>query len=146
MDGGGDVAITKEALYQKSPQEITMLLYEACYDNLEKAIEYIDEKNYIDANIHLQKASDIVHRLGVGLNYEAGIIADEVEQLYNYMADRIIEANYKKDKTLIQDALNVLTPIMTAWNEAMKKNTDAQPKTLKQKANMYEKLSVYETE
>ena len=54
MDGGGDVAITKEALYQKSPQEITMLLYEACYDNLEKAIEYIDEKNYIDANIHLQ--------------------------------------------------------------------------------------------
>ncbi len=138
------MSLTNEALHQKSPQELTALLYEACYDNLEKASAEIDAKNYIEANEHLQKASDIVHRLGVGINYEAGIVADQLEQLYNYMADRIIAANYKKDKTFIQDALNVLTPLMTSWNEAMKSKQDAQPQVLKRKANAYEKLSIYD--
>lgn len=136
--------ITTEALYNKTPQEIQALLYEALYNNLESAIKCINEKEYIDANFHLQKASDIIERLGVGLNYEAGIIADQLDQLYNYMADRVIEANYKKDIDVIKEVMHILKEIMTAWNEAMKKNMDAQPKTLKQKANAYERTSIYE--
>lgn len=136
--------ITKEALHKKTPQEITALLYEACFDNLEKAIVEINKKEFVDANIYLQKASDIVERLGAGLNYEAGIIADQLDSLYNYMADKIIEANYTKNPDLIKEVMNILSEIMTAWNEAMKKNIDAQPKILKQKANAYERTAIYE--
>lgn len=136
--------ITKEALHKKSPQEITALLYEACYTNLEKAITYINDKEFIDANFHLQKASDIIERLGAGLNYEAGIIADQLDSLYNYMADKVIEANYTKNVDTIKEVMKILNEIMTAWNEAMKKNIDVQPKTLKQKANAYERTAIYE--
>ena len=52
-------------------------------------IEDINGKNLIDANKKLQKANDILYRLGAGLNYEAGIIADQLDALYNYMAERI---------------------------------------------------------
>ncbi|NEU30785.1 flagellar export chaperone FliS [bacterium LRH843] len=135
--------LTNEALHQKTSQELTSLLYEACYDNLEKAINEIDQKNFIDANEHLQKASDIVHRLGAGINYEAGIVADQLEQVYNYMADKIFEANVKKDKALIEEVLKLLGMIMTSWNEALKVNRDAQPKVIKQKTNAYEKNSIY---
>ncbi|WP_100406851.1 flagellar export chaperone FliS [Bacillus solitudinis] len=135
--------LTNEALHQKTSQELTSLLYEACYDNLEKAMTTIDDKDFIQANEHLQKASDILHRLGAGINYEAGIVADQLEQVYNYMADKIFEANFKKDKTLIEEVLKLLTPIMSSWNEAMKKKRDVQPRVLKQKASAYESTSVY---
>ena len=53
----------------------------------------------------LQKANDILKRLGVGINYEAGIIADQLDMLYNYMADKLIEANLKKDPEIIKEVI-----------------------------------------
>ncbi|MCM3714925.1 flagellar export chaperone FliS [Alkalihalobacillus oceani] len=137
--------ITNEALHQKSPQEITALLYEACLINLEDSITNIEEKDFIAANEKLQKASDIIHRLGAGLNYEAGIVADQLEQLYNYIADRLVEANFKKDATMIREIIAILEPLVKSWNEAMKSKRDAQPKAVKQKVNVYETNSLYET-
>lgn len=137
------LTITKEALHKKTPQEITALLYEACFNNLEKAVTAINDKEFFQANLHLQKANDIVERLGAGLNYDAGIIADQLDALYNYMADKIIEANYTKNVETIKEVMKILGEIMSAWNVAMKKNMDAQPKILKQKANAYERNSIY---
>ncbi len=117
--------LTSEALFQKSSQELTALLYESCCSRLEDAILAIDEKDYIRANDCLQKASDIVHRLGVGLNYEAGIVAEQLEDLYNYIADQLIRANLTKDKTIIEDILNILNSIMTAWNKALNEKKSA---------------------
>ena len=55
--------LTEEIIYNKTPQELTALLYEGLMENLESAIVFIDEKNYIEANKKLQKANDILHRL-----------------------------------------------------------------------------------
>ncbi|WP_216829489.1 flagellar export chaperone FliS [Alkalihalobacterium elongatum] len=136
--------LTNEAIHKKSPQEITALLYEACYTNLEKAIKEIENKQFIEANIYLQKASDIIERLGAGINYEAGIIADQLDSLYNYIADKIIEANYSKNIEVIREVLQVLSEIMTSWNQALRKNTDTQPKVIKRKVSVYDKMSIYE--
>ncbi len=97
--------ITNEALHKKTPQEITALLYEACLDNLEVAKTYIDQKDYLGANVKLQKANDILHRLGAGLNYEAGIVADQLDSLYNYLTDRVVQANYLKDIVIIDEVI-----------------------------------------
>ena len=78
--------LTEEIIYKKTPQELTALLYEGIMENLESAIVFIDEQNYIEANKKLQKANDILHRLGVGLKYEAGPIAEQLDTLYNFMA------------------------------------------------------------
>ena len=59
-------------------------------------------------------------RLGAGLNYEAGIIADQLDALYNYMAEHTIEANRKKDTTMIQEVLSIAERLAEAWNTAMK--------------------------
>lgn len=136
--------LTNEALHQKSPQELTALLYEACLTNLEDSITHIDEKDFISANEKLQKASDIVHRLGAGINYEAGIVADQLEQVYNYIADKLVIANVKKDNMLIEEVITIFESIMVSWNEAMKTKRDIQPKSNKQKASAYENYSIYE--
>ncbi len=141
MGGAPNVAglLTEEALFKKSPQEITALLYEACITNLEEAIEDIKNKDFVIANKKLQKANDILYRLGAGLNYEAGIIADQLDALYNYMADKIIEANYKKDIKLIDDVLKVMEPISQAWNDALKRKSVPSTSGVRNKAMAYEK-------
>jgi flagellar protein FliS len=136
--------ISKEALHKKSPQEITALLYEACLNNLEAAKIGIQEENLARANEKLQKANDILERLGAGLNYEAGIIADQLEAVYNYMADRLIKANINKDINTIDEVLNLLTDISSAWSKALIENKDIQSKAEKQKSNAYEQNSIYD--
>lgn len=130
--------ITEDALFKKSPQEITALLYEALLTNLEEAIEDINSKDYVIANRKLQKANDILHRLGGGLNYEAGIIADQLDTLYNYAADKVVEANYKKDTKIIEEVIKTLEPVITSWNETMKKKPTMTPPVNRQKTMAYE--------
>lgn len=136
--------ISKEALHKKSPQEITALLYEAGLNNLEEAKVAINEKGFLLANEKLQKVNDIVERLGAGINYEAGIIADQLDTVYNYISDRVIHANYHKDVRAIDEVIQLLTEISSAWHQAIKNNKDSQPKATKQKANAYEQTAIYD--
>ena len=130
--------MTEELVYQKSSQEITSLLYETLMNQLRDAIEDIKGKNLIDANKKLQKANDILYRLGAGLNYEAGIIADQLDALYNYMAERTIEANRKKDPAMIQEVLSIAEKLAEAWSTAMKNKPSTAQNHLRRKANAYE--------
>ncbi|WP_078431761.1 flagellar export chaperone FliS [Metabacillus halosaccharovorans] len=138
--------LTKEIIYQKSSQEITSLLYEALIDNTKQAIQDIEASKLIEANGKLKKVNDILERLGVGINYEAGIIADQLDALYNYMADLVIKANIKKDIKPLKEVLSILEDISGAWQTAMKNNKSTQiQQQLFKKANAYEKnVMVYE--
>ena len=107
-------------------------------NQLRDAIEDIKGKNLIDANKKLQKANDILYRLGAGLNYEAGIIADQLDALYNYMAERTIEANRKKDPAMIQEVLSIAERLAEAWSTAMKNKPSTAQNHLRRKVNAYE--------
>lgn len=129
--------LTDEILYQKNSQELTAFLYEGFITNLEESLELIERKNFIEANEKLQKANDILERLGVGLRYEAGPIAEQLDTLYNYMAGQLIDANLHKDKQIILHVLKVIQPIAEAWNEIIKKKVHTQ-------SSIAKKVSAYE--
>lgn len=131
-------ALTKEVIYKKSPQELTALLYEGIIENLEKAIDLINEKAYVEANSKLQRTNDILNRLGVGLKYEAGPIGQQLDVLYNYMADQIIQANLKKDTGLLKEMIELIEPISMAWNEVLKKNINLTQSSSVKKVSAYE--------
>lgn len=114
--------LTNEVIYKKTPQELTAFLYEGLIVNLEAARDLIAENKLFEANQKLQKSNDIVERLGIGLKYEAGPIAEQLDSLYNYMANQIILANRNKDTSVIENILRIIGPIAQAWNTAMKTN------------------------
>ncbi|MBS4219326.1 flagellar export chaperone FliS [Bacillus sp. FJAT-49711] len=131
--------LSKELIYQKTPQQLTAFLYEACIDHLKEAITCIETKDYPKANTNLQKVNDIIERLGVGLNYEAGIIADQLDTLYNYMANEVILGNLKKDIPILQEVLSIMEQLASSWNEAMQmENTEGQRERFR-KTSAYEK-------
>lgn len=116
--------LTEKMLLEKTPQEITSILYKTCIQRLESAVKAIEIKDYEEANKLLQKCNDIVHRLGAGLKYEAGPIADQLDYLYNYIADELIKANINKDMNSIKVALKIVEEISEAWDIAMDKGID----------------------
>ena len=127
IDRGGTVLnkiLTEKDLTDKSSQELTMMLYDKFLENLDKAIININNKKYISANKLLQKSNDILYRLGAGIKYDAGIIADQLDNLYNYMADMLIEANLNKDIEIIKEVKNIMQEISDGWKAAMDKGTD----------------------
>lgn len=132
-------------LHKKSPQELTLLLYEACTNNLEQSISAIKIKDYASANEKLQKAYDIIYRLDAGINYESGgIISDQLDTLYEYVAEKIYEANLKKSIPMIEEALTIVNRIAAAWNEAMIASKTTIPSREAVKTSVYNKFSAYE--
>ncbi|MEO3947292.1 flagellar export chaperone FliS [Gorillibacterium sp. CAU 1737] len=137
--------LTEEGVHQLPPQQLTTLLYEACLDRLDRAVEELDRKEFFLANQHLQRCNDILQRLGGGLNYEAGLIADQLDALYNYMADRLVRANITKDKSAVLEVRRLLSIINEAWLTASQKGKDAQSSIVKQRAKAYDQEFIYPT-
>lgn len=129
--------LTEEIIFSKTPQELTAFLYEGLIEHLESANRFIDEQNHIEANKKLQKANDILHRLGTGLKYEAGPIAEQLDTLYNFMASELVEANLKKDKQKIQGVLQIIGELTAAWTVAMK-STPSPAQKIHKKVAAYE--------
>jgi flagellar protein FliS len=119
--------LTEDELYRMSPQELTAVLYEALLRKLQEAVLAIEEKQFMRANRLLQRGNDILRRLGAGLNYEAGIIADQLEAIYNYMAERLIEANVKKDAALINEVRTRADELKQAWDQALTHQEQSRP-------------------
>ena len=115
---------TEQEIMNMRPEQLTSILYGAFMEKLREAIKFLDDRNYIAVNYLLQDCNDILYRLGAGINYKAGIIADHLEALYNFCAERLLEANMKKDKGMMEDVLHIIGNIEEGWNKALK-NTGA---------------------
>ncbi|MFZ4452171.1 flagellar export chaperone FliS [Salibacterium aidingense] len=135
--------LSEEMLLKKTPQQLTALLYEACERNLEEAVSSMEQKHFTEANQKCQRAIEIIERLGAGLNYEAGVVADELDALYNYMNEQLIAANYEKNIETARHVLHLLQRIASSWNEALQTQTDTLGRLAKKQANAYEKQFHY---
>ena len=129
--------ITEELIYHKSPQELTAMMYEKLIQNIGEAIIAIQHSDYFTANEKIKQCNDILYRLGIGLTYQAGIIAEQLDTLYNYMSERLIMANFKKDTFILCEVQQMMKKLSNAWNEVLK----ATPNTSSFRKN---KLSSYE--
>ena len=136
-------AYAEQEIMDMKPEQLTSLLYKAFLERLTEAIKFLDDKNYIAVNYLLQDCNDILFRLGTGINYKAGIIADHLEALYNYSAERLMEANFKKDKSIMLDVLKIISNIAEGWNKAIYNNSD--DLSLDRKVNSYENHLYYQT-
>ncbi|WP_438435479.1 flagellar export chaperone FliS [Gorillibacterium sp. sgz500922] len=130
--------ITENELYHYTPEQLTSLLYDSCLARLGQAAIALEHGEYLEVNRQLQTCHDILHRLGGGLNYEAGLIADQLEALYQYMAERLVYANVHKDRSAVLEVHKLLATIQDAWTAACRKRKDAQPVSARMRAKAYD--------
>ncbi len=100
-----------------TPEKLLVMLYEGAIKFLRMAELAIDDKNIERRSHNLVKAQDILFELRVTLNHDVGEIADNLEQLYEYMYHQLVQANIKNNKSLVIEVREMLTELKEIWKQ-----------------------------
>ena len=103
-----------------SPAELTLMLYEGAIKFANIASAAIDAKDVEKANNNLKKVGNIIDYLRQTLDMKYPV-AKDFENIYNYLSRRVIEANIKKDKEIVEEVLTHLRSVRDTWKEVMKR-------------------------
>ena len=113
-------AYKRQQVLTATPEALTLMLYNGALRFMTEGREAIEKKDYEEANNSLQKAQNIITEFRVTLNMEYEI-SHQLLPLYNYVYDRLVEANMKSDLAQLDEAKNIITELRYAWAQAMKK-------------------------
>ena len=72
----------------------------------------------------LKKAEDIIVEFQSTLNRKYPV-AEDFDRIYRYIYDLLVEANIKKDKVMLERALEELRGMRDTWKEVMAKTKNS---------------------
>ena len=102
-----------------SPAKLTLMLYEGTIKFCNIAIVAIEGQDVSKANINIMKAEKIITHLRMTLDFKYPV-AKDFDHLYDYIFDRLLTANMKKDKDILEEVIEHLRGIRDTWKEVMK--------------------------
>lgn len=110
----------ENAILTASPEELVLMLYNGIIRFIEEAKGTIEKKDYMAANNSIQRAQDIITELMLTLdmNYD---ISKNLYSLYDYMLRRLIDANVKKDVTILEEVKGFAIELRNTWSVALNK-------------------------
>ncbi len=102
-----------------TPEELTLMLYNGLVKFIMQAQAAIDVKNIEKANNAIVRAQAIITEFQstLDMNYE---VSENLELLYDYMYRRLVEANLKKDRDILEEVLGMAKELRDTWSQAMK--------------------------
>ena len=109
-------AYKKQSISTLTPMEIVVKLYDEAERQINRAIVYIEQKNYEAANHGLQKSQDIVNALRSVLDMNIPV-SKQLDALYDFFNRQLIAANVKKDVTILQELLPMLADLKDAFSQ-----------------------------
>jgi len=100
-----------------SPHRLIQMLMEGGLSKITAAQLCIDNNNISGKGENISTAISIINGLQASLDKEAGgEISENLNNLYDYMARRLLEANIHSDKTILDEVANLLQEIKGAWD------------------------------
>ena len=102
-----------------SPAELSLMLYEGAIKFCNIAIIAIEQKDIEKAHINIIKAKNIIMEFQITLDHKYPV-AQEFQNVYDYIYDRLVEANMKKDKEIVEEVLLHLRGLRDTWKEVMR--------------------------
>jgi len=104
-----------------SPAELTLMLYEGAIKFCNIAIVAIEQKDVPKAHNNILKVQRIIDYLRQTLDMKYSV-AQDFENIYVYLAQRLVEANIKKDKEILEEVNGHLRSVRDTWKEVMRIN------------------------
>ena len=102
-----------------SPAELTLMLYDGAIKFCNIAIMAIEKNDVIKAHTYIVKTENIIEEFQATLNHKYPV-AKDFDNVYKYIYNRLIEANVKKDKDILEEVLVHLRTLRDTWKEVMK--------------------------
>lgn len=104
-----------------SGPELTLMLYDGAIKFLNIADFAIEKKDIEKANTNLIKTQKIIEYLRNTLDMRYPV-AQDFENMYSYIARRLVEANIGKDREIVAEVNKHMHAIRDNWVEVMKAN------------------------
>jgi flagellar protein FliS len=106
------------------------MLYEGAAKFLERALTgfALDDPAEFNQTINnnILRAQDIIFELNVTLNMkDGGELAMTLRRLYDYLDRRLVQANLKKDKAIIEEVLRRIVVLRDAWAQMLNNQNPA---------------------
>lgn len=102
-----------------SPAELTLMLYEGAIKFCNIAIIAVEKHDIMKAHTYIVKTERIIEEFQSTLNYKYEV-ANEFNKVYTYIYNRLVEANIKKDKEILEEVLTHLRSMRDTWKEVMR--------------------------
>lgn len=115
----GYAAYANNKIMTASPGELTLMLYEGAIKFCNIAIVAIEEKEIEKAHKNIIKVENIIEEFQSTLNHKYPV-AKDFDEVYSYLMRRLQEANFKKDKEILEEVLKHLRTMRDTWKEVMR--------------------------
>lgn len=101
-----------------SPAELTLMLYEGAIKYANIAIVAIEKGEIEKAHNNIRKVERIIEEFQATLDHKYPV-AKDFDEVYKYLQRRLLEANVKKDKEIMEEVLGHLRTMRDTWKEVM---------------------------
>lgn len=102
-----------------SQGELLIMLFDGAIRFARQSQEHMRIGDFEQASSRLIRTQDIVNELILSLNLDVGEIAQNLQQLYTYIYDLLVQANIKKEPGLVDEALHMLIELRDTWEQVV---------------------------
>ncbi len=100
-----------------TPHRLIQMLMEGALEKISLAKGFMERGEIPEKGSHISWAISIIDGLRVSLNKDAGgEIAENLDNLYDYMERRLVEANLHNDVAILDEVTGLLIEIKGAWD------------------------------
>ena len=124
MTGNPYAQYNQNKILTASPAELTLMLYDGAIKFCNIAIMGIEQKDVQKAHNNIMKVQKIIEEFQLTLNFKYEI-ANDFNNVYNYLIKRLREANMTKDKAILEEVDEHLHTMRDTWKEVMRLNNKA---------------------
>ena len=102
-----------------SPAELTLMLYDVAIKYCNIAIIGIEQNDIEKAHKNIVKVQKIIEEFRANLDRKYPV-AEDFDRIYKYLLKRLVEANVKKDKEILEEINTHLRSVRDTWKEVMR--------------------------
>ncbi len=108
-----------------SPAKLVVMLYEGAIRFLRKAETDIRNKDFAQKSQSVDRTVAIIQHLQGTLDVDkGGKVAVDLDRLYTYITSRIFEGSAKLDLKAFEEAIQLLTTLLSGWEELARREQE----------------------
>ena len=108
-----------------SGPKLVVMLYEGAIRFLSRAADDIRNRDLVSKAQSVNRAMAIIQHLQLTLDSQKSRdMAQELDRIYSYTISRVLEGSTKLNVSAIEEAINVLSNLLPAWEEIAKREQE----------------------
>jgi flagellar protein FliS len=104
-------------VHEATPHKLIDMLFKGAKDALAQAIGAIERNDFEAKSKKISKAAEIILNLQTYLDKDkGGEVADNLNELYTYMATSLIDANRLNDTEKLREIASLIDTVSDGWS------------------------------